>query len=80
MTTSELHPAVRCEHWQEVWSRTNLTRGFDPNLTPTGARFSARWCVSVRVIRIQNRVSEYGLSGFNSRRLHHPAYRFVRLS
>jgi uncharacterized Zn finger protein (UPF0148 family) len=21
MTTCELHPAVRCEHWDEVWAR-----------------------------------------------------------
>ena len=21
MTTCELHPAVRCEHWEEVWRR-----------------------------------------------------------
>jgi hypothetical protein len=28
MTTCDLHPAVRWEHWQEVWNRTNPAIGF----------------------------------------------------
>jgi hypothetical protein len=50
-----------------VESDQSRYRLLTPTLTPTGVRFGAFRCASVRVIRIRSACFELGLDGFKSR-------------